>query len=183
MYNKYIFKSQRLGFRNWKPSDTDKLFALNSDKDVMEFFAFLPSYEQTKALIKKMTTQFDENGFCYFAVDELQTDEFIGFIGIAKQNFEADFTPCVDIGWRLAKKYWGKGYATEGAKRCLEFAFFNKKLESIKAVAPQINLKSIKVMEKIGMKYVKNFEHPALKEDKRLETCTLYEINKKEYQN
>ncbi|WP_375560584.1 GNAT family N-acetyltransferase [Bernardetia sp. OM2101] len=187
MNNKYIFKSQRLGFRNWQDSDTEKLFALNSDEEVMEFFPYLPSLEQTKLLIEKMTNQFEKHGFCYFAVDELETEEFIGFIGIAEQNFEADFTPCVDIGWRLAKKYWYKGYASEGAKRCLEFAFNdldeNKKLESIKAVAPKINLKSRKVMEKIGMKYVKDFRHPALENDPELEICVLYEINRGDFQN
>ncbi|WP_338812964.1 GNAT family N-acetyltransferase [Bernardetia sp. Wsw4-3y2] len=181
MNNKYIFKSQRLGFRNWKDSDTENLFALNSDKDIMEFFPYLPSLEQTKDFIERMTTQFENNGFCYFAVDELETEEFIGFIGIAEQTFEADFTPCVDIGWRLDKKYWNKGYASEGAKRCLEFAFNDIKLESIKAVAPKINLKSRKVMEKIGMKYAKDFKHPALKDDKRLENCVLYEINKEDF--
>ncbi|WP_291725379.1 GNAT family N-acetyltransferase [Bernardetia sp.] len=176
MNNKYIFTSKRLGFRNWLPSDTEKLFKLNSDKEVMEFFPFLPSLEQTEALIEKMTSQFEKYGFCYFAVDELETNEFIGFIGIAEQNFEADFTPCVDIGWRLDKKYWGKGYASEGAKRCLEFAFEEKGLDAIKSVAPKINQKSIRVMEKIGMQHVKDFKHPALKDDKRLETCVLYEI-------
>lgn len=181
MNNKYIFKSQRLGFRNWKYSDTDKLFALNSDKEVMEFFPYLPSLEQTKTLIERMQNQFEKNGFCYFAVDILETDEFIGFIGIIEQTYEADFTPCVDIGWRLDKKYWNKGYASEGAKRCLEFAFEDKKLKSIKAIAPKINLKSRKVMEKIGMKYVKDFKHPALINDKQLETCVLYEINKEAF--
>ncbi|WP_338792085.1 GNAT family N-acetyltransferase [Bernardetia sp. MNP-M8] len=181
MNNKYIFKSQRLGFRNWKDCDTENLFALNSDKDIMEFFPYLPSLEQTKDFIERMTTQFENNGFCYFAVDELETEEFIGFIGITEQTFEADFTPCVDIGWRLDKKYWNKGYASEGAKRSLEFAFNDIKLESIKAVAPKINLKSRKVMEKIGMKYVKDFKHPALKDDKRLENCVLYEINKEDF--
>ncbi|AFM05929.1 acetyltransferase, ribosomal protein N-acetylase [Bernardetia litoralis DSM 6794] len=178
MNNKYILKSKHLGFRNWNFCDTDKLFALNSDKEVMEFFPHLPSLEQTKEFIKRMQNQFEKNGFCYFAVDFLETEEFIGFIGIIEQTYEADFTPCVDIGWRLDKKYWNKGYASEGAKRCLEFAFEDKKLESIKAIAPEINLKSRKVMEKIGMKYVKDFKHPALINDKKLETCVLYEINK-----
>lgn len=181
MNNKYIFTSQRLGFRNWQFSDTEKLFKLNSDKDVMEFFPFLPSLEQTKALIEKMTTQFEKYGFCYFAVDILETNEFIGFIGIAEQTFEADFTPCVDIGWRLDKKYWGEGYATEGAKRCLQFAFEEKNLDSIKSIAPKINAKSISVMKKIGMRYIKDFNHPASSSDKRLETCVLYEIKNSEF--
>jgi RimJ/RimL family protein N-acetyltransferase len=183
--NKYIFTSQRLGFRNWKFSDTDKLFALNSDEEVMEFFPSLPSLEQTKNFIERMQSQFEKNDFCYFAVDVLETEEFIGFIGITEQNFEADFTPCIDIGWRLDKKYWNKGYANEGAKRCLEFAFVELKnrieIESIKATAPKINLKSRKVMEKIGMNYVKEFKHPALENDVRLEICVLYEICKEDF--
>ncbi len=183
MDDKYIFKSQRLGFRNWKEADTDKLFSLNSDKEVMEFFPFLPSLEQTKEFIKRMKVQFEENGFCYFAVDQLETENFIGFIGISEQDYEADFTPCVDIGWRLDKKYWNKGYASEGAKRCLKFAFEDRELKSVKAVAPRTNLKSRKVMNKIGMQYVKDFKHIALKNDERLETCVLYEINKENYFN
>lgn len=179
MNNKYIFISQRLGFRTWKDSDTDKLFAINSDKEVMEFFPHLPSLEQTKDFIDRMQNQFKKNGFCYFAVDVLETESFIGFIGIAEQTFEADFTPCVDIGWRLDKKYWNKGYASEGAKRCLEFAFEKIGLESIKAVAPKINLKSRKIMDKIGMKYIKDFKHPALKDNTRLGNCVLYEINRR----
>ena len=181
MKNKYIFTSERLGFRNWQPTDTAQLFALNSDKEVMEFFPHLPSLEETKALIEKMTNQFEKNGFCYFAVDVLEAGEFIGFIGIAEQNFEADFTPCIDIGWRLDKKYWGKGYASEGAKRCLEFAFKEKQIDSVKAVAPKINRKSVGVMKKIGMKYIKDFKHPALKDNKKLENCVLYEINKVDF--
>jgi len=152
----------------------------------MEFFPYLPSLDQTKNFIERMQNQFEKTGFCYFAVEVVETQEFIGFIGIAEQTFEADFTPCVDIGWRLDKKYWNKGYASEGAKRCLEFAFTElestKKLQSIKAVAPKINLKSSTVMKKIGMKYVKDFKHPALENDKRLEICVLYEINKMDFQ-
>ena len=121
-----------------------------------------------------MKNQFVKNGFCYFAVDELKTENFIGFIGIAEQNFETDFIP-------LDKKYWNKGYASEGAKACLKFAFEKMKLESIRAVAPKINLKSVKVMEKIGMKYSKDFKHPTLKNDKRLETCVLYKIDRNDF--
>ena len=123
MNSKYIFKSHHLGFRNWVESDTKKLFILRSDKEVMEFFPSLLSLKETKKLIERMKNQFVKNGFCYFAVDELKTENFIGFIGIAEQNFETDFIPCIDIGWRLDKKYWNKGYASEGAKACLKFAF------------------------------------------------------------
>jgi RimJ/RimL family protein N-acetyltransferase len=172
----YIFTSQRLGFRSWRADDALKMAALNADPEVMEFFPKLSSETETQAFIERMQKQFIQKGFCYFAVDELENGEFIGFIGISEQTYEADYTPCVDIGWRLDKKKWGKGYATEGAKRCLEFAFDQMKLETIKSVAPVVNIKSQRVMQKIGMKKVKNFHHPLLAEDARLQECVLYEI-------
>ena len=92
---------------------------INSNPKVMEYFPAIPTQKQTDQFIDRMKAQFKEFGFCYFAVDKLKNNEFIGFIGIAKQTFESDFTPCIDIGWRLAKTEWGKGFATEGAKNCL----------------------------------------------------------------
>lgn len=171
----YLFKSERLGFRNWTEKDKPKMAVINSDPKVMEFFPSTPNKEQTEQFVDRMKSQFSENGFCYFAVDKLESNEFIGFIGIAEQNFESDFTPCVDIGWRLAQKEWGKGYATEGANKCLDYAFNNIGLKTIKSICPIVNDKSERVMEKLGMKKKKIFNHPLLKEYKRLETCVLYE--------
>ncbi len=171
---KYLFTSERLGFRNWIDTDKPKMLLINSDPKVMEFFPNIPSKEQTMEFVDKMKNQFSKNGFCYFAVDILETNEFIGFIGISEQNFKADFTPCVDIGWRLAQKEWGKGYATEGAKKCLDFAFNTIGLETIKSICPIINDKSERVMEKLGMKKKNTFKHPLLKEYKELEVCVLY---------
>ena len=124
-----------------------------------------------------MQNQFTENGFCYFPVDDLETDRFIGFIGFSLQKFESDFTPCVDIGWRISKNYWGKGLATEGALACLKYGKDYLKLNRICSMASKINSKSKKVMEKIGMTYVKDFEHPKLKENPRLNKCVLYAID------
>lgn len=174
MHANYIFSSERLGFRNWKDADLEKMILINSDKDVMRFFPFLPSAKQTEDFIERMKDQFSENGYCYFAVDLLDSDIFIGFIGLSKQNYKADFTPCIDIGWRLNKVYWNKGLATEGAKACLEYAQNKLKLPLIYAVASQVNEKSIKVMDKIGMRYRKNFEHPNLLDDNGLKDCVLY---------
>lgn len=175
--NQYIFKSDRLGFRNWKESDKLQMGIINSDCEVMEYFPSVLTQKQTDEFIDRMRTQFAKNGFCYFAVDQLENNELIGFIGINEQNFKSDFTPCVDIGWRLSKKQWGKGFATEGAKKCLEFAFNEIGLKSIKAICPEINNQSEKVMHKIGMKKIKQFNHPLLSNYKRLEKCVLYEIN------
>ena len=174
----YIFTSDRLGFRNWAEKDKSKMGMINSDAKVMEYFPAIPTQKQTVEFIDRMKAQFSKNGFCYFAVDKLENNEFIGFIGIAEQTFESDFTPCVDIGWRLARAEWGKGFATEGAKKCLEFAFNEIGLKNIKSICPAINDKSEKVMRKIGMKKTASFKHPLLSEFKELERCVLYEIEK-----
>ncbi|MFY0629535.1 MAG: GNAT family N-acetyltransferase [Flavobacteriaceae bacterium] len=178
MDSTYIFISERLGFRNWKESDIEPLFKINSDPKVMEFFPSTQTLNQTKNFIKRMQDQYSSKGFCYFAVDTLHDNSFIGFIGISEQNFEADFTPCIDIGWRLSQNQWGKGYATEGAKRCLEFAFNTLNLESIKAICPSVNQKSERVMNKLGMTREYAFNHPLLKDHKTLEECILYEVTR-----
>ena len=142
----------------------------------MEFFPTLPSEKQTIEFIIKMQNQFTAKGFCYFAVDKLDDQEMIGFIGLSEQNFKADFTPCIDVGWRLKAIEWNKGYATEGAKRCLQYAFKELNLNKVNALAPKVNIKSQRVINKIGMTKVMNFKHPLLSEHNNLEECILYEI-------
>jgi RimJ/RimL family protein N-acetyltransferase len=173
---KYLFKSERLGFRNWLDSDIELMCKINADEKVMEFFPGIATKAQTAELIVKMQQQFKEKGFCYFAVDKLENNEFIGFIGLSEKSFEAEFTPCVDIGWRISREEWNKGYASEGAQRCLEYAKDVLKLEKIVSIAPKINVKSEWVMKKIGMEKVLEFEHPLLINDERLKDCVLYQI-------
>ncbi len=174
--NQYLFTSERLGFRNWTDEDLPQLTAINADPEVMEFFPNVLTQDQSAVFIQRMKTQFSENGFCYFAVDRLDTSEFIGFIGLATQTYEAEFTPCVDIGWRLSAKFWGNGYATEGARRCLQFGFEEINLPNIKSVCPAINTRSERVMQKIEMTKVKEFDHSLLTDYPDLERCVLYEM-------
>jgi len=174
---KYLFTSSRLGFRTWLDDDIQEMTLLNADQEVMEFFPFLPSEKQTIEFIQRMQKQFSESGFCYFPVDDLESNRFIGFIGLSIQKFDSDFTPCVDIGWRMNKKYWGKGLATEGALECIKFAKNNLQLDRIYSMASKTNSKSIKVMEKIGMTYLKDFEHPKLNKHPTLKKCVLFAIN------
>ena len=171
---KYLFTSERLGFRNWHLSDIDKMHEINSDEKVMEFFPRIPTIEQTTEFIERMKKQFEDKGFCYFAVDKLEDNDFIGFIGLSEQTYDADFTPCIDIGWRIKSSEWNKGFATEGAKRCLSYALDNLKLEKIYSIAPKINIRSEHIMSKIGLKKQYEFEHPLLANDERLKYCVLY---------
>ena len=172
----YIFQSQRLGFRNWVESDIDTMLQqINNDDSVMEFFPFKPSRKDTEAFIKRMQQQFAKKGFCYFAVDITETKEFIGFIGLSEQGYIKDMDSFVDIGWRLKKSSWNKGYATEGAIACLKYGFNTIGLKHIYSVAPENNTKSEQVMKKIGMVKVKTFDHPKLISTPLLTSCVLYQ--------
>lgn len=174
----YLFTSQRLGFRNWESADINELHKINSDKKVMEYFPSVSTKQQTIDFIEKMKNQLSEKGFCYFAVDKLEDKNFIGFIGLSEQTFIADFTPFIDIGWRIKNSEWNKGFATEGAIKCLDYAFEVLKIEEIFSIAPKINLKSTHIMEKIGLMKQYEFEHPLLKNEARLKTCVLFKIEK-----
>ncbi len=175
---KYIFTSPRLGFRNWITEDLEIMSEINANANVMEFFPSTQTKEQTAGFIERMQQMFVRTGFCYFAVDDLEDGRLIGFIGLAEQNYEADFTPCIDIGWRLHPNAWYKSYATEGAKACLDYAFNTLKLDKVYATAPLVNIKSIAVMKKIGMQEAGTFVHPLLVSDERLKDCALYVMSR-----
>lgn len=177
--NHYIFQTARLGFRNWGEGDILPMAEINADEAVMEYFPAKLSVEDTRGFIKRMQLQLAEKEFCYFAVDIIESREFIGFIGLSQQIFAADFTPCIDIGWRLKRSAWNKGYATEGAVACLNYGFGQLDLEEIYAMAPLANVRSVELMKKIGMIKRRTFEHPMLLQHASLKNCVLY-IKKRE---
>ncbi len=155
-----------------------------ADKEVMEHFPSTLSREQTAELIAKRQRIFTENDFCYYAAEIIETKEFIGFIGIEKQEYDAGFeTPFIDIGWRLKRSTWNKGYATEGAKRCLQYAFGTLNLPVIYSIATEKNIKSMHLMKKTGMKKLHNFKHPLLNDFPDLQTCVAYKITKEDWQH
>lgn len=170
----YLFSSERLGFRNWIEDDVQEMISINSDAEVMAYFPSIQDEHQTIAFVKRMQDQFHEKGYCYYAVDRLDNSAFIGFIGLLWQTYQSDFTPCVDIGWRLKKPEWNQGFATEGAKRCLAYAFNDLNIETVYAVAPKVNLKSAHIMQVIGMEKLGEFDHPLLPNDLRLQRCVVF---------
>ncbi len=171
-----MITTPRLLLRPWQKTDLKAMAEINADARVMEFFPSTQTEEQTKAFIGRQHLQQQERGYCYFAAELKETGRLIGFIGISYQDYDAHFTPCVDIGWRLHPDVWGQGLATEGAKACLDFAFNELKLPKLVAVAVQQNTPSTRVMEKIGMAYDSTFDHPALAHLPDLKTCVLYSI-------
>jgi RimJ/RimL family protein N-acetyltransferase len=174
--SKGLITTPRLLLRNWELSDLDDLHAVNSNPNVMRHFPTVMTKEETLAQLKRFQNHQDKEGFSYFAAELKETGECIGFIGMARQNYTAEFTPCVDIGWRLKESAWGKGYATEGAKACLEFAWNELKLQEVYAIAVPQNESSFHVMKKIGMHYYGDFFHQALVDYPELHRCKSYRI-------
>ncbi len=170
----YVIQTERLGLRNWTTEDIAPMTAINQDETVMEYFPRLNTPEETQDFVLRMQKQFADHRYCYFAVDRLDRGEFIGFIGLMDQNFESEITPCVDIGWRLTPTAWGQGFATEGARACLDYGLNDLQLSEVIAMAPSPNLKSQRVMIKLGMEKGGYFEHPMLTPAPHLNPCVWY---------
>lgn len=172
----YLFQSNRLGFRKWKPSDLEDFVKLNADPEVMEHFPKTLTKIESELLMEKINAHWVEYGFTYYAVEILASGEWIGMLGLAYQKYSTDYTPAIDIGWRLKKSAWGKGYATEGAKNCLTHAFDDLGIHQLISVCPTTNLRSERVMQKIGMIKMGEFNHPKLGHHPRLEKHYCYRL-------
>ncbi len=175
---KHLFQSERLGFRIWSEDDLDAMHEMNSNPNVMRHFPRTKTKEESLQFILDLQEHYQKYSYTYFAVDRLDTNECIGFIGLAYQTYEAAFTPSPDIGWRLLEKHWNNGFATEGARRCLEYAK-ELGLERVVAIASRGNIESMNVMRKIGMEKKGIFKHPNLKDFPRIEECVWYEYASK----
>ena len=175
---KYIFRSERLGFRRWTGDDIAPFAKMNANTEVMEFFPKPLTGGETDILIERIEGHFEKYNYGLYAVDKLENSEFIGFVGFMNATFDASFTPCTEIGWRIKYEEWNKGFATEGAKRCLKFGFEYLELTEIHSFTSCLNLKSEKVMQKIGMKKIGEFEYPGTEIGIKLRRHMLYKIDK-----
>lgn len=173
-------RTDRLRLRRWLPADRVPFAALNADPRVIEFLPGPLSHEQSDALIARIEAHFDEHGFGLWAVEVCDTATLAGFVGLFVPSFEAHFTPCVEIGWRLAPAHWGQGYATEAAQAALAFGFNVARLEEIVSFTVPGNVRSRRVMERIGMTHnpADDFDHPSLAEGHRLRRHVLYRISR-----
>ncbi len=178
------FNTQRLAFRMWQDRHRAPFAAMNADADVMRYFPALMTAEQTNAGVDACCLQFLERGWGNWAVELFDSGEFIGFIGLSIPRRQLPFSPCVEIGWRLKKTAWGHGYATEGASACLQLGFEQLHLNEIVSFTALVNLRSIAVMERIGMiNCQSNFEHPAVPEGHSLRPHCLYKITRSQWQS
>jgi RimJ/RimL family protein N-acetyltransferase len=172
-------KTPRLCLRQWRDSDREAYATLNADPLVMRFFAGIQSREASNRSIDVWQSELEERGWSNWAAEILDTGDFIGFIGLSVPKRTLPFSPCVEVGYRLAKQYWGKGYATEGAKAALSVAFERLVLPEVVSFTALLNMPSRAVMERIGMVNAKeDFDHPALPEGHELRRHCLYRITR-----
>lgn len=159
-------RTRRLLMRGWRESDRAAYAELNADPEVMRHFPSTLTAQQSTEMIDRMIANWSECGFGLWAVERTDTGELIGFVGLAAPAWEAPFTPCVEVGWRLGRQHWGRGFAPEAATAALEWGFTNVDLpnDEIVSFTTELNVKSQRVMEKIGMIHdpAADFDHPLL---------------------
>jgi ribosomal-protein-alanine N-acetyltransferase len=171
-------RTDRLLLRRWTDADGEPFAAMNADPRVMEHFPALLSREESDAVAARIEAHFERHGFGLWAVEIVGVAPFAGFIGLSIPRFEAHFTPCVEVGWRLAAEHWGRGYATEGARAALAFGFDSLLLDEVVSFTALGNLPSRRVMEKSGMTHDTggDFDHPSLPPGHKLSRHALYRI-------
>ncbi|HEY3825893.1 MAG TPA: GNAT family N-acetyltransferase [Bryobacteraceae bacterium] len=173
-----VLETERLRLRTWKQADREPFARLNADPRVREFFPGVLSKSESDAEADRVEEHFSRHEFTFFAAELRESGEFIGCAGLAAPSFEAHFTPCVEIGWRLAQNYWGRGLATEAARAVLRHGFEVLRLNEIVAFTVPANVPSRRIMEKIEMTRdpAEDFDHPALPEGHPLRRHVLYRI-------
>ena len=173
----------RLVLRGWRASDRAPFAALNGDPVVMEHFPGTLTPAESDEMADRIEDLFAEHGFGLWAVEVPGVSEFVGFVGLSIPRFETRFTPCVEIGWRLAREHWGRGYAPEAARAAQRFGFERAGLAEIVSFTVPANLKSRRVMEKIGMSRDPDddFDHPFLPAGHPLRRHVLYRLGAEEW--
>jgi RimJ/RimL family protein N-acetyltransferase len=166
----------RLRLRPWREGDLVPFAALNADPDVMRHFPGTLDRAASDTVAARVTAHFDRHGFGPWAVEIPGVTGFAGFVGLMNLDFEAHFTPCVEIGWRLARPFWGQGYATEAARAALDYGFDALQLDEIVAMTVPANRPSRAVMERLGMTCdpADDFDHPRLPPGHALQRHMLY---------
>ena len=171
-----IIETDRLILRAWKAEDMPLFAKMNKDARVMRYFPSILTTEQTESFYNRIQSEFKRNGWGLYAVELKSNGTFIGYVCLHEIGFDADFTPGVEIGWRLDADYHNQGLATEAAKEVLKLAK-KKGLQRLYSFTSKQNSPSERVMQKIGMKKVGEFEHPNLSPDSPLRTHVLYQID------
>jgi len=169
----------RLSLRRWREADREPFAAINADPLVMEHFPDRLDRRRSDDLIEKIEAHFEAHGYGLWALELRETGELVGFTGLAVTTFDAHFTPAVEVGWRLARPAWGKGYAGEAARAALAFGFEQAGLDEVVSFTTVANARSRAVMERIGMAHdpAEDFDHPGIPTGHPQRRHVLYRIS------
>lgn len=175
---RHVIKTPRLTLRRWQETDRQPFAALNADPVVMKYFPECLTRQQSDSLIEEIEAGLEQRGYGLWALQVEATGEFIGFTGLEVPMFNASFTPAVEVGWRLARPAWGKGYATEAARASLAFGFEVAELVEIVSFTAAPNMRSRAVMDRIGMIHSPDddFDYPGLPNGHPLSRHVLYRV-------
>ena len=175
-----MITSQRLLLRTWRETDVAPFAQLNSDPEVMAHFPSTFDERKTLEMLERIKAHFDQYGFGFYALERREDARFLGFVGLQCVPFEAPFTPAVEIGWRLAREFWGAGYASEAARAVLRYAFEVEDIPEVVSFTVPANTRSTAVMRRIGLTRAPagDFIHPTLGPDHRLARHVLYRLGK-----
>jgi len=171
------FETSRLRLRQWRQADREPFAAMNADPKVMKFFPSLLDRAASDAMADRCQSQITERGWGLWAVEKRDTSQFMGFVGLHTPIAELPFSPCVEIGWRLASPYWGHGFATEAARGALHVGFELVGLTEIVSFTAMFNFRSRAVMERLGMRKSGSFEHPRVPVESQLCEHCLYRLS------
>jgi RimJ/RimL family protein N-acetyltransferase len=178
-------RTPRLLLRNWRDDDRDLFHEINSDRQIMEFFPFRLNRDQAGALMDRLRRKIDGTGKGFLAVEIRETGECIGFTGLAPVDMGPVFADGAhEIGWRLAPRYWGMGYATEAANASLDYGFAHFALDEIVAFAIPENHRSLAVMRRLGMRRdeSRDFDHPRVPDSHpHLQRHAVFSITREEW--
>lgn len=169
-------ETERLRLRQWRLADREPFAAMNADPRVMEYFPAELTRAESDAIADRCQFLIEERGWGFWAAECKATQEFIGFVGLHTPSAELPFSPCVEVGWRLAFARWGKGFASEAAKEALRVGFHSLGLKEIVSFTAVGNLRSRAVMERLGMRESGTFDHPHVPEGLGLRRHCLYRL-------
>jgi RimJ/RimL family protein N-acetyltransferase len=172
-----VVTTDRLVMRRWREADRKPFAALNGDPGTLVFFPSTLSRAESDAYVDRIEAGFAERGYGLWALEVAESGEFIGFTGLAPMPADVPGGPDgTEIGWRLVRHAWHRGYATEAARAALGVAFEGAGLPEIWSYTAVLNAPSQAVMQRIGMTEALRFPHPRIPEGNPLKPHVAYHI-------
>lgn len=173
-----MIQTARLILRPWRSSDLPPFAEQNADPIVMRFLGGALSRGDSDAYVARSEAHYAQHGFCKWAVEAPGVAPFIGAVGLGHVAFQASFTPAVEVAWRLNRRFWGQGYATEAARAAIQDGFTRIGLQRIVALTVLDNIPSQRVMQRLGMTRSIEFDHPRYAADHPLCRHVLYRLER-----